>query len=418
MTELTSFSYRSDVEVLEANPPYIDKQSINELPIFDFRTVSLSSASCEQLAKIYESVRRGGKAESSRSALRNLLIKNCFDPIRRIYIPASSDLKLPGKLPTLSEQIIQPRHCIAGSSPIFPFGAAFFTNALMIPKNYGTAEFNVDIAPAPKLRLTNIGFLIVTVEYDCTNQAEFEEILAWTRGCKGDGGIETSPFAAVDRKLCRLKDYRGYCIVLSGNRSLHFHFLFSTAHLKNAPYDASAELRHQTFQQNSALMENAHRVYWDHVNAVFKSILNPSLEPDSALKQATQWRRTPWGIRTLENDSSILGLSKGTRIPQIVIRENIRTRAAKGKGDYLVPASFSVATPIPSPSDTSRQDPNVSITDASQLVSLLQDECRGEWGEYPKPVEVSRQNNDWLIKFKNHASDKKPSTKVMGQYRV
>ena len=417
MTELTSINYQDNREIVEANPLYFDKQSIHDLPTFDFRAVSLSQASCEQLAKIYESVRRGGKAALDRSGLRNLLIANCFDPIRGIYVPTSHDVFLVGKLPTLSEQIIQPRHCVDGSSPIFPFGAAFFLNALMIPEGYGTAEFNVDIAPAPRLRLTNIGFLIVTLEYDCKNQTEFEEMLSWTRGGNGDGDIKTSPFAAVDRELCKLKDYRGYCIVLSGSRSIHFHCLFSTVHLKNVPYNSKASHRLQTFRDDSALMENAHQLYWNHINAVFKSVLNPSLGCDPRMKEATRWRRTPWGIRILEKDSLILGLSKGTHIPQIVIRENIRTRASKGSRDYLVHASFSVATPIPNSSDTSRQDNNISITDPSRLVSLLQDECRTEWGEYPKPIDVSQQHGDWVINFQNHPGDQKPSTIVIGQNR-
>ena len=31
------------------------------------------------------------------------------------------------------------------------------------------------------------------------------------------------------------KEYRGFSIVFSGNKSLHFHFIFSTEHLQNVP---------------------------------------------------------------------------------------------------------------------------------------------------------------------------------------
>jgi hypothetical protein len=39
----------------------IEPTSINQLPIFDFRAVPLNSASREQLARIYESVRDGAE---------------------------------------------------------------------------------------------------------------------------------------------------------------------------------------------------------------------------------------------------------------------------------------------------------------------------------------------------------------------
>ena len=302
MTETAIFAY-ADMEVSRSNRSYSKNSCVNELPDFDFRAVSLSRSSCEQLARIYEAVRvTGSNAASERTGLRNLLIENCFDPIRGIYVPTSPHVFLPAKLPTVSEEISRISTPI---SAIFPFGAVYFTNPLVIPQGYGTAVFNPANAPAPKTRLTNIGFLIVTLEYDCSNVAEFEEILSWTRG-----DIDRSLFARVDRELCKLAEYRGYCIVLSGGRSIHFHCLFSTVHLNNAPYNSSAELRHQTFQNDSALMENAHRIYWDHVNAVFKSVLNPSLSSDSKLRQATQWRRTPWGIRILDKIPTFLDYPK------------------------------------------------------------------------------------------------------------
>jgi hypothetical protein len=48
---------------------------------------------------------------------------------------------------------------------------------------------------------------------------------------------------------------------------------------------------------------------------------------------------------------------------------------------------------------------------------LLQQMCSNEWGTYPKPVQIGTQGQDWIIRFKNHANDKKPSTFVLGEYR-
>ena len=227
----------------------------------------------------------------------------------------------------------------------------------------------------------------------------------------------TSAFSKVDQELCKLSDYRGYSIVLSGSRSLHFHFIFSTAHLKNAPYQATAKERQQAFRDHSALLENVYRIYWDRTNSVLQSILKPSLQADRQLRQATQWRRTPWEIRTLDKPSTILGLAEGTEVPQIVIRENIRTRASKTNQGFLVPESFSIANPISVPTNPSREGAQTISGDISLLIQLLQEECVEEWGEYPKPVQVSQQHNDWVIKFRNHSGDKKPSTIVIGSYR-
>ena len=72
---------------------------------------------------------------------------------------------------------------------------------------------------------------------------------------------------------------------------------------------------------------------------------------------------------------------------------------------------------MPVPTNPSRQGPQTISGDISPLITLLQEECRSEWGEYPKPVQVSPQHNDWVINFRNHPGDKKPSTIVMGSYR-
>ena len=246
------------------------QHTANTLPAFDFRKTPLSRPAQEQLAKIYKSVRAGGEAASKRSGLRNLILKNIFDPVRGTYIPVSPNVYLLGKLPTVSQLVVHSDR----SNPLEPFGAALFTNASMIPEGWGTTGFDPETAPAPKVRLTNIGFLIVTIEYDCKTKNQFEEILSWTRGNDGNGRTKTSAFSKVDQELCKLSDYRGYSIVLSGSRSLHFHFIFSTTHLKNAPYQATAKERQQAYNEHSALLENAYCIYWEHTNDAFDRLLN------------------------------------------------------------------------------------------------------------------------------------------------
>jgi hypothetical protein len=181
--------------------------------------------------------------------------------------------------------------------------------------------------------------IIVTHEIDTESLAEFEHVLAWTRGSKGD--FNKSPFADLDRRLWGCREYRGYSIVYSGRRSLHFHFVFQTKHLDNAPWDADALPRKYAQRQTPALMQNTHNIYWDHARTAIEEILDPPRPVDPQMRSLTKWRRMPWAIRTIEEgkDCSFLNLREGDKIPQLVIHERIREKAGKtARGLYLKPS--------------------------------------------------------------------------------
>jgi hypothetical protein len=180
----------------------------------------------------------------------------------------------------------------------------------------------------PSTRSTNAGFLIVTHEFDCKTKEQFEETLAWS--------TNSGPFADLDKELQKYRDYRGYCILFAGRRSIHFDFLFNTRHLKNAPFDADFEQRLAAQQIHAAIMPKVHRIYWDPIDSLIETILTPSLKSDRQLRSIFQWRRTPWGTRVLSEPSEILDLPAGTAVPQLVIKENIRTKAAKGSDAWIL----------------------------------------------------------------------------------
>ena len=64
----------------------------------------------------------------------------------------------------------------------------------------------------------------------------------------------------------------------------------------------------------------------------------------------------------------------------------------------------------------SRKISRIQIDDP-ELLKRLEDCCRDEWGDYPKPAAVRDDRGDWVINFWNHANDKNPSTLVKGSYR-
>ena len=381
-----------------------DNLLIELFPAFNFRQLPLSKAAREQLARRYEAV-RSGKGDG-RSVLQAWILDHAYDQEAGAYVPAAFNVYLKGKLPDISEHLPPSKSLPSALRP------SYFTNPLMIPRGYGHPDFNENSGPRPKHRLTNIGYLIVTLEYDCKTPAQFEETLAWSRG-------ETPPFARVDKELSQIGEYRGYSIVFAGNRSIHHHCLFSTAHLERAPHQAMASDRLARFENDADLLTSAHETYFDRCKEIFKNVLRPSLEPDPRLRLATQWRRMPWGIRTLEKDSKILGLPKGTRVPQIVIKESIKKIAPRGNAGFLVPPTFS-----PEPRQRSsfrsstRHRVEVENIDHPALVRLLQEDCCRNWGqEYPLPIDVDLRNDDAIIYFRNNAEDRNPSTVCIGDYR-
>lgn len=196
---------------------------------------------------------------------------------------------------------------------------------------------------------------------------------------------------------------------------MHFHFVFSIKHLENACFDVDASQRQVNHESASALLTNVYEIYWDRTLDEFQRILKPSIEADRQMRSATQWRRNPGAVRVLEK-KSVLGIPEGTRVRQVVIREKIRDRAPKGSSVWLVCPTHSLRNPI------SRRRTNLTETDHNDPVNpeklvLLQQMCLNEWGTYPKPVQIGRQGKGWIIHFKNHKNDRKPSTFVLGEYR-
>jgi hypothetical protein len=223
---------------------------------------------------------------------------SAFDPVKGIHLPVSETVRTSG------EEAINRSKCFACTPlnfPEMPPGPRFFSNGLVIGPE------------KPSFRGTNAGLIIVTHEIDTEGLGEFEHVLAWTRGTEGD--FNKSPFAELDRRLCGCHEYRGYSIVYSGRRSLHFHFLFQTKHLINAPWEANASQRTDTGPETAALMQNVHNIYWDHARTLIEEILDPPRPVDLAMRALTKWRRMPWAIRAIEEgkDCSFLNLKQGAK---------------------------------------------------------------------------------------------------------
>jgi hypothetical protein len=135
---------------------------------FDFKMLRCSLNNRQRLAKIYKDVQATKGAAERRLHLLDLLTACSFDSTRGVYVPFSETVYLLGKLqkpPVKIEPLTAP------INQHFPY--TFFTNLLVLPVGYDAPDFEVEYAPAPKDRLTNAGFIVITSELDCERVEEF-----------------------------------------------------------------------------------------------------------------------------------------------------------------------------------------------------------------------------------------------------
>jgi hypothetical protein len=286
----------------------------------------LSSKERQRLGAIQDSLKGDACRRVSGMGLINILLGAHKNAEHGWYIPLSTTNKLPGKLTEFGK--VPPSVNPAQGTKLVYFG-----NPLLLPDH----QFCGDQFSPPKLRVTNAGILCITLEFDPDSVEQFEETLHWT-GAKGK-------FGSVEKALRQYSDYRGYSIVFSGSRSLHFHFLFDTKHLRAVPFNASPAVRWENRLVHAGIMENAYQLYWYRIVEIFAECLSPSFGTDKSLKWVTQWRRFPWGHRTHEKTSKLFQLAKGTIVPQLVISEHLLQRAPNGSKPPLLPEHFDGSDP-------------------------------------------------------------------------
>jgi hypothetical protein len=73
---------------------------------------------------------------------------------------------------------------------------------------------------SPRERTYNAGFAVYTIESDTDPLHEQLRV------------VYSGRLKRIDTELRRFRDYRGYEVVYSGGKSLHFHFCFDLRHLK------------------------------------------------------------------------------------------------------------------------------------------------------------------------------------------
>jgi hypothetical protein len=175
---------------------------------------------------------------------------------------------------------------------------------------------------SPSERTYNAGFAVYTIESDSD---PLDKQLAV---------IYSGRLKRIDAELRRFRDYRGYEVVYSGGKSLHFHFCFDLRHLKrDLAVSGNSSYRDHWFQDlPDNLLRPAYAVSWDSLAAIFGEITE--IKADRGLRSWEQLRRCPWALR-LVSGGHPLRLPPGHLIPQPVLASAIFKNAKRSATEWF-----------------------------------------------------------------------------------
>jgi hypothetical protein len=180
---------------------------------------------------------------------------------------------------------------------------------------------------SPGERTYNAGFTIYTNEFD---SLPLDDQL---------GIIWSGRLKRIDAELRRYRDYRGYEVVYSGGKSLHFHFCFDLRHLKRALSVAGNSSYRDNWSRDlpDCLLRAAYAANWDRLASVFCDIAGidrNQFPPDPSLQWWEQLRRCPWALRQVRG-AHPLGLPSGYRITQPVLASDIFQNAKRNSTEWF-----------------------------------------------------------------------------------
>ena len=138
----------------------------------------------------------------------------------------------------------------------------------------------------------------------------------------------------IDAEFRRFCDYRGYEVVYSGSKSLHFHFCFDLHHLKrDLAVIGNSSYRDNWVQDlSSNLLRPAYAVCWDGLAALFGDITE--IKADRVLRSWEQLRRCPWALRLISGGHP-LGMPTGHLIPQPVLASAIFKNSKRSATEWF-----------------------------------------------------------------------------------
>lgn len=311
-------------------------------------------------------------------------------------LPETSTLSL-AKKPNSERSSTPLKSVLSGRDKIENY--TLFSNALVIvPSSHEHYR-------RPSQRVTLEKYFVLTLEFDDDNF--LWQQLGWINR------RDDCPIYRFNQSLRnQFSDYVGLSVVYSGNKSLHYHFVFdSTILLASGVDPILSDIR--------GGMGKA----WDRLSKIFttSNILNvpEGMTPDPSLRSFEQYRRVPNATRKLESKHTI-GLSvakacsKSGEVVQACLFEELskRAKASSGtnSGSFFEIADFNQ-------SEDRRREARKTVTKARSHLSsshelYLLEQMRNHFplGQYPEPVSISLVDEKFEARFHNSPSDNNPSS--------
>ncbi len=263
-----------------------------------------------------------------------------------------------------------------------------FTNVLNIAtvndENYNHPMFRTALGP----------HYIFTIEFD-SELPFFRQQLGWLRSSKHPLDSPIGQFVAHLRAT--YADFVGLNVTYSGNKSLHYHFAFST------------HIIAQRAPERPSLRYGLQKA-WDALNQEFTGFaalaIPASEKPDTTLRQPEWYRRLPHGTRLIDK-AHAFDVPSGHPVPQVVLWEYLRTTAGRGATQSIFnPADF---TRVDLPTRKGKAAPLTFLV-GSPEADYCADRLREHYPDYPSFAGFVVERGELRAQFFNGPGDKRPSS--------
>ena len=278
----------------------------------------------------------------------------------------------------------------------------YFANCLQV------APASDPLYNAPSQRVVLGPLAIYTFEFDQPALDFFRQQLSWLRS--KDKKKLDCPMGDFYKSCSKWTDFRGLTVCWSGHKSLHIHAVFETS-----PYIAQ-------FGDPGENARSGMIAHWDKLEAVLLRDLfltNSDLRPDPQLKFPEQYRRLPNGLREVDKDEHILGVPRGTIVPQITLWEQWRDRSAKNSTAlFHSPKLFAPSAQRRHAKVKSPSDGGVSLTQAQ--IAHCENRLREVYPDHkwPRLARLGYEGGYWNAWFFNSETDENPSSFLRDDYRT